>query len=90
MSAAALALGDSPRRVFLTIGRQQLAAFAATSQHFYLARTIEPPATDHGLPDAVFIQARGPFAAEAEERLMREHAIEVSGHEEQRRRGVRG
>ena len=77
MDAAAVALGEAPRRVFLTVGRQQLGAFAAAPQHFYLARTIEAPAPELRLPHAAFIQARGPFAAEAEERLMRDHAIDV-------------
>ena len=36
------ALGAAPRRVFLTIGRLQLAAFAGAPQHRYLVRTIDP------------------------------------------------
>ncbi len=50
MDAAATALGEAPRRVFLTIGRQQLGAFAAAPQHFYLVRTIEAPAPELRLP----------------------------------------
>ncbi len=77
MDAAAAALGPLRRRIFLTIGRQQLAAFAAAPQHSYLVRSIEPPASGHGLADALFLQARGPFAVADEERLMREHGIDV-------------
>lgn len=76
MEEAAAAIGAAPRRVFLTIGSLQLAAFAAAPQHFYLVRTIDAVAA-HGLAQASFITARGPFDVEAEARLMREHRIEV-------------
>ena len=36
------ALGEAPRRVFVTVGRLELAAFAAAPQHDYVVRTIEP------------------------------------------------
>ena len=36
--AAALALGKTPRRVFLSLGRQELHCFAAFPQHHYIAR----------------------------------------------------
>ena len=42
-AAAAEALGDMPRRVFLGIGRTQLAPFAGHPQHFYLVRLVDPP-----------------------------------------------
>ncbi len=41
--AAARALGATPRRVFLSLGRQELLAFAAAPQHHYIARLIERP-----------------------------------------------
>ena len=37
---AALALGKTPRRVFLSLGRQELHFFAAFPQHHYIARLI--------------------------------------------------
>jgi len=77
LAEAATALGATPRRVFLTIGRLGLSAFAAAPGHHYLVRVIDPVGPDHGLPDATFIAARGPFAAEDEVRLMRAHGIEV-------------
>jgi len=77
MRAAAEALGEIPRRVFLTVGRLQLAAFARAPQHFYLVRTIDPVGAGHGLRAACFIEARGPFVTADEERLMREHGVEV-------------
>ena len=77
MAAAAAALGAPPRHVFLTIGRLQLAAFAAAPQHRYLVRSIDPVDAGHGLTDARFVTARGPFAIDDEIALMREHGIEV-------------
>lgn len=77
MEAAALALGDAPRRVFLTIGALQLAAFAAAPQHHYLVRSIDPPEAAIALPDHRLILARGPFTVEEEVALMREEQIDV-------------
>ncbi|MGH6813161.1 MAG: cobalt-precorrin-6A reductase [Methylocella sp.] len=77
MAAAAAALGHERKRVFLTIGRLQIGAFAAAPQHFYLIRTIEPLALLAGLPRHRVIHGRGPFALEAEEKLLREESIDV-------------
>ena len=77
MPSAAAALGPAPRTVFLTIGRKDLAPFRAAPQHRYVVRSVDPPPQGL-LPDgAVFIAARGPFALEAEERLLRDHGIET-------------
>jgi precorrin-6A/cobalt-precorrin-6A reductase len=74
--AAAVALGMEPRRVFLSLGRQDLPVFASASQHHYLARVIEPPAGS--LPsDLQIVQARGPFDKAAELRLLRDQKIDV-------------
>ncbi len=75
MAAAAAAIGRESRRVFLAIGRLQLAAFEAAPQHFYLIRSIEPIAPN--LPHHRIIAARGPFDTEAEERLLRDEKIDV-------------
>ena len=77
MAAAAAALGQEPKRVFLTVGRLQIAAFAAAPQHFYLIRAIEPLVPPPGLPRHRVILGRGPFAIEAEEKLLREELIEM-------------
>src|SRR3569833_2779799 len=72
--AAALALGNSPARVFLSIGRQELGAFAAAPQHHYIARTIDPP--DITLPpDIRFVHERGPFDESAEEAFLARERI---------------
>ncbi|APF36354.1 cobalt-precorrin-6A reductase [Chelatococcus daeguensis] len=75
MAGAAAALGTMPARVFLTIGRQELAAFAAAPQHHYVVRSIEP--AEGLLASATLIRARGPFAVEDEVALMRREAIDV-------------
>ena len=77
MAAAAAALGPVPRRVFLTVGRLQLAAFATEPQHHYLVRTIDPVGPDLGFANARFVEARGPFETDNERRLMEDHAIDV-------------
>ena len=48
--AAAGRSGATPRRVFLTIGRQELAAFAAAPQHHYLVRSDRRAGDDRRLP----------------------------------------
>jgi len=77
MHAAARALGDAPRRVFLTVGRKELAPFLAKPQHHYVIRTVDPPPEELLPRDAEVIAARGPFAFGDEERLLRDRAIDV-------------
>jgi precorrin-6A/cobalt-precorrin-6A reductase len=77
MEAAAEALGPLPRRVLLTVGRLQLAAFAAAPQHHYVIRTIDPPDMAAALPDHRLILARGPFTVDGEIALMREERIDL-------------
>ena len=77
MPAAVSALGPSPRRVFLTIGGLQLAAFAAAPQHHYVVRTIEPPDAVASLPSCRLILARGPFGVADELALLRDERIQV-------------
>ena len=77
MAEAAHTLGAPARDVFLTQGRQQLAAFAEAPQHRYLVRAIEPPDALDALPHHRLILARGPFARADEEALMRAHGIAI-------------
>ncbi|HEY0147123.1 MAG TPA: cobalt-precorrin-6A reductase [Methylovirgula sp.] len=75
--SAARALGEKPRRVFLTIGRQQLAAFEIAPQHDYLIRSIDAPKSLPALPHHKLLLARGPFTFEDEQALMRDAGIEI-------------
>ncbi|WP_210484229.1 cobalt-precorrin-6A reductase [Microvirga antarctica] len=77
MVEAAAALGSQPRRVFLTIGRQELAAFATAPQHVYLVRTIEPIGDALPVPQVTALQARGPFDEAADSALLRDHGIDM-------------
>lgn len=74
---AVQALGLASRRVFLALGRQEVAAFEAAPQHYYVIRSVDPVEPKLALPDAVYLLARGPFG-EAEERgLLEKHRIGV-------------
>ncbi|MCJ2019709.1 cobalt-precorrin-6A reductase [Methylobacterium sp. E-065] len=75
--AAAAALGVEPRRVFLTVGRQEAGAFAATPQHAYWVRTVEPLGDALPVPRLTAIEARGPFDPDSEAALMRAAGIEI-------------
>ncbi len=74
IDAAVAALPETPARVFLAIGRQNLAPFAARPQHRYLLRLVDA-APDLPLPQATVMVARGPFTAEGDRALMEEHGI---------------
>ncbi|MFA5949588.1 MAG: cobalt-precorrin-6A reductase [Hyphomicrobium sp.] len=74
---AAQALGEAPRRVFLTVGRLELAAFASAPQHTYIARTIDPAGDISLPPEMSFIQARPPFDPQAEEAFLIRERIDV-------------
>lgn len=76
MAAAAAALGETPRSVFLAIGRQEAGAFRAAPQHRYLLRVIDPPEPGT-LPGATILAARGPFDEAEEGALLLRHGIEV-------------
>ena len=77
MPEAAAALGPAPRRVFLTVGRLELPAFAAAPQHRYIVRTIEPIGDALPVSGVIAIQDRGPFGEAEERTLMREHGVEA-------------
>lgn len=74
-AAAVAALPEAPARVFLAIGRQGLAAFAAKPQHHYLLRLVDPPTAPLPLPDAQAVTARGPFDLAGDLALLTDHRI---------------
>jgi precorrin-6A/cobalt-precorrin-6A reductase len=61
--------------VFLTTGRQGLAAFAGLTGRC-VVRSVDPPAPPLPARTTVVL-ARGPFTVEEELALMRQHAVEV-------------
>jgi precorrin-6A/cobalt-precorrin-6A reductase len=79
MVAAARALTSPMQRVFLAIGRKQLAAFASrAAQHHFVLRVIDRTDEDLPLPASSYelLIARGPFALEDERALLQRHAID--------------
>lgn len=77
IAGAVAALPEAPARVFLAIGKQTLEAFAAQPQHHYLLRLVDAPEVPLPLPDAEAVIARGPFTAEGDRALLRQHAIDL-------------
>jgi precorrin-6A/cobalt-precorrin-6A reductase len=76
LAAAATVLPRLGHRVFLTTGRQGIAAFAGLDECWFLARSVEPPAPPTPARLAVLLD-RGPFTLDGERRLLREHRIDV-------------
>ena len=65
------------RRVFLTVGAQEIAPFAARGGPFYLVRLIEEPARKLALRHYALVLGRGPFALAEELALMSAFAIDL-------------
>jgi precorrin-6A/cobalt-precorrin-6A reductase len=76
LAAAAALLPRLGERVFLTTGRQGIAAFTGLDECWFLARSVEPPAPPMPARLAVLLD-RGPFSLDGERRLLREHHIDV-------------
>jgi len=79
MAGAAAALDAlGARRVLLTVGRQELAAFAgaATGGRVVVVRSIDPPGGDLP-PGAVVVLDRPPFTLDGERALLAEHGIDT-------------
>jgi precorrin-6A/cobalt-precorrin-6A reductase len=76
IDAAVVALPETPSRVFLAIGRQHIAPFAAKPEHAYTLRFVDTPDGALPLPNAEIIVSRGPFTLDGELELMRSRGIE--------------
>lgn len=74
IAGAVAALPSHPARVFLAIGKQNLAPFAALPQHHYLLRLVDAPETQP-LPRCSVVIAKGPFDVAGDTALLRGHAI---------------
>jgi precorrin-6A/cobalt-precorrin-6A reductase len=70
-------LGARPRRIFVTLGRSELAALTPAPQHFYLIRSVDPVEPPLSLPRVSYVIDRGPFSEADDGALMREHAIDA-------------
>lgn len=70
-------LGEARRRVFLALGRQEIAPFEAAPQHAYVVRSVDPVEPPLTVPDATYILGRGPFAEVDERALLQDHRIDA-------------
>lgn len=77
LGAAAVRLPGLATRVFLSIGRQELATFAHLSALWFLMRMIEPPLPEAPRPPGTILLERGPWTLEAERRVLQTYAIEA-------------
>ena len=75
--AAVAALQQTPCRVFVTLGRSELAPLVDAPQHHYLIRSVDPVDPPLALPDASYVTGRGPFSEAHDTALMRGHRIDV-------------
>lgn len=76
-------IADAARRLpglgtsaFLSVGRQELGAFASLDRMTFLVRTVDP-LDANPLPNAACVTGRGPFTAEQETALLQAHGIDV-------------
>ncbi|MCU0527510.1 MAG: cobalt-precorrin-6A reductase [Elainella sp. Prado103] len=74
---AAQVLPKIAQRIFLTIGRQELSAFAHLTHLWFLMRMIDPPPVGLPVPPGEILLERGPFTLEHEQTLLQTHQIEA-------------
>jgi precorrin-6A/cobalt-precorrin-6A reductase len=76
VAGAVRTLGAVPRHVFLTLGRQEVAAFEAAPQHRYLVRSVDPVEPPLAVSEAIYVLERGPFTEAADGALMEQYRID--------------
>jgi precorrin-6A/cobalt-precorrin-6A reductase len=74
---AVRAIGQTPRRVFVALGRNELKPFREAPQHYYLIRSVDPVDPPLPLPHVSYVTGRGPFSEADDHALMTEHRIDV-------------
>lgn len=75
VAEAASRLPACGRRVFLTVGAGEVAGFAAVRGVWFLVRLLQAQALP--LAESRVVIGRPPFTVEAEQALMRQHAVDV-------------
>jgi precorrin-6A/cobalt-precorrin-6A reductase len=76
-ATAAATLENQAQRVFLTVGRQELAAFAYLQEIWFLMRMIDPPSSDAVIPPGIILCDKGPFALDNEREIFTHHNIDT-------------
>lgn len=77
IAGAVAGLGTMPRRVFVALGRKELAPLCAAPQHYYLVRSVDPVDPPLDLPSVDYILDRGPFDIAGETTLLTERRIDA-------------
>jgi len=77
VAGAVAALGPSSRRVFVALGRNELAPVLEAPQHHYLIRSVDPVEPPLPLPRVAYVTGRGPFSEADDHALLALHRIEV-------------
>jgi precorrin-6A/cobalt-precorrin-6A reductase len=75
--AAMRTLGEAPRRVFLALGRNDIAPFVQAPQHHYLVRSVDPVEPPLRVPHAHYVIGRGPFREAEDLALLTAHRIQT-------------
>ncbi|MEO3704698.1 cobalt-precorrin-6A reductase [Trichormus azollae] len=74
---AAAALEHQAKRVFLTIGRQEISAFTHLQEMWFLMRMIDPLPANVITPPGFILCDRGPFNLENEREILTHHQIDT-------------
>ena len=77
VAAAVNSIPASIQRIFVTIGRQQLAPFASLTDRWCLIRSIDPPDPSILLPPGKLLLDRGPFSLDQEIQLLKDNRIQA-------------
>ena len=77
VSEAVRTLGPAPRRVFVALGRNELAPLLAAPRHHYLIRSVDPVDPPLALPHVTYVTGRGPFREADDRALMSGHGIDT-------------
>lgn len=77
IKTAADVLENQSKRVFLSIGRQEIGAFAHLHQIWFLMRMIDPPEPNALIPPGILLCDRGPFHLHNERDILIHHQIDT-------------
>ena len=77
IKAAAAVVENQSKRVFLSIGRQEIGAFAHLQHIWFLMRMIDPPEAKALVPPGKLLCDRGPFHLHNEREMLIQHEIDT-------------
>ncbi|MDH6084037.1 cobalt-precorrin-6A reductase [Umezakia ovalisporum] len=77
IKSAAAVLENQAQRVFLTVGRQDIGAFAHLNHIWFLMRMIDPPESTALVPPGTLLCDRGPFNLDNEREILINHQIDT-------------